>query len=77
MARAQIRRAVEEGVSPGVVLADAASGIDGQFGAGVTELEREYVLGVQSSTTVWEPGQQPLPAKPWKGRGRFDRPPCR
>jgi len=69
----QIRRAVEEGVPPGVVVADAAYGIDSQFRAGVTELGLDYVLGVQSSTTVWEPGKQPLPAKPWKGRGRPPR----
>lgn len=69
----QIRRAVEEGVSPGVVVADAAYGIDSQFRAGLTALGLEYVLGVQSSTTVWEPGQQPLPAQPWKGRGRPPR----
>jgi len=30
----------------------------------------QYVTGVESSTTVWEPGKQPLPAKLRKGRGR-------
>jgi SRSO17 transposase len=30
------------------------------------------VVGVQSSLTVWEPGKQPLPAKP---RGKMGRPP--
>jgi SRSO17 transposase len=69
----QLRRAVEERVSLGVVVADAAYGIDSQFRAGVTGLELEYVLGVQSSTTVWEPGKQPLPAQPRKGRGRPTR----
>ena len=69
----QIRRAVEEGVSPGVVVGDAGYGNDSQFRAGVTDLELGYVLGVQSSTTVWEPGKQPLPALPRKGRGRPPR----
>lgn len=69
----QIHQAVEEGVPSGVVVADAGYGIDSQFRAGVTALGLEYVLGVQSSTTVWEPGQQPLPARPWKGRGRPPR----
>src|SRR5580658_10573497 len=32
----------------------------------------QYVVGVQSSMTVWEPGKQPLPAKP---RGKMGRPP--
>jgi SRSO17 transposase len=69
----QIRQAVKEGVPRGVVVADAGYGIDSQFRAGVTELGLEYVVGVQSSTTVWEPGKQPLPAQPWKGRGRPPR----
>ena len=32
----------------------------------------QYVVGVQSSMTVWEPGKQPLPAK---ARGKMGRPP--
>jgi SRSO17 transposase len=32
----------------------------------------QYAVGVQTSMTVWEPGKQPLPAKP---RGRMGRPP--
>jgi len=50
-------------VRRGVVLADAAYGIDGQFRAGLTELELQYVVGVQSSMTVWAPGTLPLPAR--------------
>jgi SRSO17 transposase len=34
-----------------------------EFRDGVTELDLQYVVGVQSSMTVWEPGKQPLPAK--------------
>ena len=66
----QIRQAVEQDVPRGVVLADAAYGIDGQFRAGLRELHLEYAVGVQSSVSVWEPGQQPLPAKPRKPTGR-------
>ena len=73
MALEQIRQAVKEELPRGVVVADAGYGIDSQFRAGVTELGLKYVVGVQSSTTVWEPGKQPLPAKPWKGRGRPPR----
>ena len=69
----QIRQAMEEGIPRGVVVADAGYGMDSQFRAGVTGLGLEYVVGVQSSTTVWEPGEQPLPAKPWKGKGRPPR----
>jgi len=66
----QIRQAAQAEVTGGVVLADAAYGNDSQFRAGVTELELQYMVGVQSSMTVWEPGTEPLPPKPWKGTGR-------
>jgi SRSO17 transposase len=66
----QIRQAVAQDVPRGVVLADAAYGVDSQFRAGLRELQLEYAVGVQSSVSVWEPGQQPLPAKPWRPRGR-------
>ena len=68
----QIRAAVAAQVAHGVILADAAYGINTEFREGLTELELQYVVGVQSSLTVWEPGQQPLPAKP---RGKMGRPP--
>ena len=68
----QIRQALQEGVPPGAVLVDAAYGNDTQFREEVTKLGLRYVAGVQSSTTVWEPGQQPLPAK---SRKRMGRPP--
>jgi SRSO17 transposase len=68
----QIRAAVAVQVAPGVVLADAAYGINTDFRDGLTQLELQYVMGVQSSLTVWEPGKQPLPAKP---RGKTGRPP--
>jgi len=68
----QIRAAVAAKVARGVVLADAAYGINTEFRDGLRELELQYVMGVQSSMTVWEPGKQPLPAK---ARGKMGRPP--
>jgi len=68
----QIGSAAAAEVAPGVVLADAAYGINTEFRAGITELGLKYVVGVQSSMTVWQPGQEPLPAKP---RGTMGRPP--
>lgn len=68
----QIRHAVEEEIPRGVVLADAGYGNDGRFRSGVRELELEYVVGVQSSITVWKPGMEPLPPLP---RQRMGRPP--
>jgi SRSO17 transposase len=69
----QIREAVKEDVVRGVVVADAGYGVDGQFRAGITELGLEYVVGVQSSVTVWEPGTAPLPPRPRKPIGRPPR----
>jgi SRSO17 transposase len=68
----QIRAAVEANVSLGVVLADAAYGINTEFRDALTQLQLQYVVGVQSSLTVWEPGKRPLPSKP---RGKRGRPP--
>jgi SRSO17 transposase len=68
----QIRAAVAADVVRGTVLADAAYGNSSEFRDGLTELELQYVVGVQSSMTVWEPGKQPLPPKP---RGKLGRPP--
>jgi SRSO17 transposase len=63
----QIRRALVDGVPPGVILGDAGYGIDTDFRTASTLL---YVLGVQSTIGVWPPGCGPLPPKPWSGRGR-------
>ena len=68
----QIRAAVAANVDRGVVLTDAAYGMNTDFRDELTKLEQQYVVGVQSSMTVWAPGEQPLPAKP---RGKMGRPP--
>jgi SRSO17 transposase len=70
IALAQIEAAMKDGVERGVVLADAGYGVDGAFRAGVTALGLAYAVGVQSTLTVWPPGEEPLPPKPWSGRGR-------
>ncbi len=68
----QVRAMVEANVARGVVLSDAAYGINTEFRQELTELKLQYMVGVQSSITVWEPGKQPLSAKP---RGKLGRPP--
>jgi SRSO17 transposase len=66
----QIRQAMEQKVPAGVVLADAGYGNSTPFRHAITERGLQYVVGLESSTTVWQPGQQPLPAPPRKpGRG--------
>lgn len=68
----QIRAAVAAQVARGVVLTDAAYGMNTDFREEITKLNLQYMVGVQSSMTVWEPGKQPLPPKP---RGKIGRPP--
>jgi SRSO17 transposase len=66
----QMREAIAQQVPVGAVLADAGYGNGTQFRTSITELGLQYVVGIESSVTVWEPGQQPLPAPPRKpGRG--------
>src|SRR3954471_7149212 len=66
----QIRQAMEQQVPIGVVLADAGYGKGTQFRTDLTQLGLQYVVGIESNATVWEPGQQPLPAPARKpGRG--------
>ena len=69
IALAQIRQAVEDGVPPGVVLADEVYGSNREFRSGVAELKLHYSLAVRSNTTVWALERQPLPPKQWTGKG--------
>lgn len=71
----QIRAAVEREIPTAPVLADAAYGNDTAFREGITDLGLSYMLGIMSSTTVWKPGQQPLPRLA-RGKGP-GRPPTR
>src|SRR5581483_888636 len=63
----QIQRARERGIPQGVVLADAGYGTDTGFRAELTKLKMPYVVGIQSTTTVWRPGEEPNPAPARKG----------
>ncbi len=66
----QIKAARAQGVSPGVILADAGYGADGAFRAGLSALSLAYIVGVQPTLSVWRPGEEPLAPKPWSGKGR-------
>lgn len=66
----QIRQAMQAGIPQGVVLTDAGYGIDTAFRTGLRKLNLDYIVGIQSSTSLWPQGQGPMPPKPWSGKGR-------
>jgi SRSO17 transposase len=66
----QLRAARAGGIEAEVALLDAGYGNDTELREGITEIGLPYVVGIQSSTSLWPPGAEPLPPKPWSGRGR-------
>ena len=66
----QLRAAVDRELPKAPVLADAAYGNDTAFRDGITQWGLTYAVGVQSSVSVWPPGETPLPKRKWKGIGR-------
>jgi SRSO17 transposase len=70
IALGRLRQAREADIRLGIVLGDAGYGDECDFRVGVAELDPRYVLGVRPGTSVWPPGQAPLPPAPWSGRGR-------
>lgn len=72
MAIHQLREA--QGQLPGgMVLADAGYGNDTAFREAIRALGLSYAVGIQSSTRVWAPDTEPLPAL--SSHGRLGRPP--
>src|SRR5215470_6648208 len=52
----QIRWACESGLPGDMALLDAGYGHDSKLRAGITELGKRYVAGIQPQTLVWKPG---------------------
>ena len=70
-----IDRALEWHVPPGVVTADAGYGNISEFRAGLAQRDLRYVVGVQSTTTVWTDADNlTMPPHPGR-RGRPRRKP--
>lgn len=66
----EIDRLRKEGVPEAPVTVDAGYGVAMEFRQGLTERGLSYVVGIQSTTTVWPPGESPLPPVRWRGKGR-------
>lgn len=65
-----IDQALATGKPRGTVVADSAYGDATEFREALTARHLAYVVGVKSSVSLWPPGQQPLPPKPYSGRGQ-------
>lgn len=70
LALEQIADLHQEGLPPAPVVADAGFGVTTAFRDALTEWKIPYVLGATGQTTVWAPGTEPLPPRPYGGRGR-------
>jgi SRSO17 transposase len=68
-----IDRVLAQAVPQAPVVADAGYGNAVDFRDGVTERHLPYVLAIQSNTTAWPPGQEPLPPAEYRGTGRIPR----
>src|SRR6266852_684263 len=55
----QIRWACEIGLPGDMALVDAGYGHDSKLRAGITELGKRYVAGIQPQMLVWKPGKRP------------------
>ncbi len=66
----RLRAALAAGIEADVAWADAGYGNDTDVRDAITEIGLAYAVGIQSSTSLWPPGVEPLPPKPWSGRSR-------
>ena len=55
----QIRWACEVGLPGSMALVDAGYGHNSKLRAGITELGKRYVAGIQPQMLVWKPGKRP------------------
>jgi SRSO17 transposase len=66
----QIKAARTAGLPQGVVLMDAGYGNDTGLRTDITALGLCYVAGIGPNTSVWPPGEAPVPPQSRTGRGR-------
>jgi SRSO17 transposase len=66
----EIDRLLAEDLPSAPVVADAGYGNTAAFREGLRERGFSYAVGIQRETTVWPPGEAPLPPARYGGRGR-------
>jgi SRSO17 transposase len=70
IALSQLRALLADGAPHHCVLADAGYGVDAAFRQALSDMGLLYAVGVTSAVSVWPPGVEPLPPKPYSGTGR-------
>ena len=70
IALAQIDMLLAEQLPPAPVVADAGYGVTFEFRQALTARGLPYAVGVTKETSIWRPGEGPLPPAEWKGAGR-------
>jgi SRSO17 transposase len=70
IALAEVDELLDEEVPVAPVVADAGYGASTEFRDALTERGLPYMVGILPDTSVWPPGEEPLPPRAWKGQGR-------
>jgi SRSO17 transposase len=70
IALAQIDELLLEEIPLAPVVADAGYGASTELRDALSERGLSYAVGILPDTSVWPPGQEPLPPLPGQGRGR-------
>jgi SRSO17 transposase len=70
IALTQLEALLAAGAPPHCVIADAGYGVDAAFRLRLSEMGFPYMVGIKSSVSVWPAQIEPLPPKPYGGRGR-------
>jgi len=66
----QIDSLCKDGLPRAPVVADAGYGVSTEFRSHLTRRDIPYLVGITAETTVWPPGQAPLPPKKSQRLGR-------
>lgn len=70
IALAEIDSLLADDLPRAPVVADAGYGVATEFRKALAARKLSYAMGVSAEVSVWPPGQQPLAAPAWSGRGR-------
>lgn len=70
IALAQMEALRAAGAPAHCVIADAGYGVETAFRLRLSEMGFPYMVGVKSTVSVWPAEHEPLPPKPYGGRGR-------